>query len=136
MLPRPPRSTLFPYTTLFRSDPPHVHAHDAVEQVGLGLDPVSHAGDARVVEEDVDAALSLGDLLRERHRLSFIRHVELLCDRRAPDRGDRLPRTVDIDVSHHDSRALGSEEERAGASDARPRPGDDADLAVEPTHGF
>src|SRR5687767_15723025 len=28
MIRRPPRSTLFPYTTLFRSDPGHVHARD------------------------------------------------------------------------------------------------------------
>src|SRR3989449_7415453 len=28
MIRRPPRSTLFPYTTLFRSLPPSVHAHN------------------------------------------------------------------------------------------------------------
>src|SRR2546430_15176116 len=28
MIRRPPRSTLFPYTTLFRSDPPHVAIPD------------------------------------------------------------------------------------------------------------
>src|SRR3712207_8320092 len=33
MIRRPPRSTLFPYTTLFRSD--------------LGVDPVAHADDER-----------------------------------------------------------------------------------------
>src|SRR5690348_17412584 len=29
MMPRPPRSTLFPYTTLFRSHLRHLHAHAA-----------------------------------------------------------------------------------------------------------
>src|SRR5205807_4304383 len=28
MIPRPPRSTLFPYTTLFRSSPEHISAFD------------------------------------------------------------------------------------------------------------
>src|SRR3712207_7308659 len=58
MIRRPPRSTLFPYTTLFRSlplhqPPPAVHAHPArdvvpgriVERpVSLGLAPAEHAG--------------------------------------------------------------------------------------------
>src|SRR5437879_7933322 len=40
MIRRPPRSTLFPYTTLFRSrhwHHPHHTAFDLVEQVGLEL---------------------------------------------------------------------------------------------------
>src|SRR3712207_6875560 len=33
MIRRPPRSTLFPYTTLFRSDPNLTYAHDLVEEM-------------------------------------------------------------------------------------------------------
>src|SRR2546430_6540590 len=44
MIRRPPRSTLFPYTTLFRSEVrPRVHVGGAVVQVGRL--PVQRAGD-------------------------------------------------------------------------------------------
>src|SRR2546430_12649021 len=46
MIRRPPRSTLFPYTTLFRSRPVHLAAH-----APLGIDAQA-AGQAR--EADVD----------------------------------------------------------------------------------
>src|SRR5438270_9471824 len=39
MIPRPPRSTLFPYTTLFRSEPRRaIHAHPFAGNVGIGDD--------------------------------------------------------------------------------------------------
>src|SRR5260370_31075204 len=41
MIRRPPRSTLFPYTTLFRSDVPHV---EEVEADHGGGDPQDHCG--------------------------------------------------------------------------------------------
>src|SRR5690349_22558668 len=47
MLRRPPRSTLFPYTTLFRSTPPHfwslalLKARD-YERAGIPMLPVTH----------------------------------------------------------------------------------------------
>src|SRR3712207_8241791 len=49
MIRRPPRSTLFPYTTLFRSDPPGVPAHDlhddhAVVRLRRGVEPVDRVG--------------------------------------------------------------------------------------------
>src|SRR5215217_6119559 len=43
MIRRPPRSTLFPYTTLFRSPPDHAHAappERGLEQVAVGDDAV------------------------------------------------------------------------------------------------
>src|SRR2546426_9336176 len=48
MIRRPPRSTLFPYTTLFRSGEPFGQGFQQVEPFGLGdgEDPV---GDLRVV---------------------------------------------------------------------------------------
>src|SRR3712207_7561668 len=42
MIRRPPRSTLFPYTTLFRSDP--ARGEDAVQPVGRGRDAEHGAG--------------------------------------------------------------------------------------------
>src|SRR3712207_6885579 len=49
MIRRPPRSTLFPYTTLFRSDSTDLH-----ELLGLITDPVERlllSGQARTVHE-------------------------------------------------------------------------------------
>src|SRR3712207_6964337 len=65
MIRRPPRSTLFPYTTLFRSDAAHPHdpAADAAHAVDL------------VVRQRVQAVGVLGvrDLLDR--RVAVIRHV-------------------------------------------------------------
>src|SRR2546422_11279680 len=47
MIRRPPRSTLFPYTTLFRS-PPHGHAP------ALGVDPYGEPGGAVPAEQPLD----------------------------------------------------------------------------------
>src|SRR3712207_9458762 len=82
MIRRPPRSTLFPYTTLFRSDGGQDGEHDhgpeddrlappelaqellEVERVGLRRGP----GQARDVLDD---GLLL-DVLRDQHRASFL----------------------------------------------------------------
>src|SRR3712207_7999799 len=48
MIRRPPRSTLFPYTTLFRSDPRH--APTAAEQPGLVAQPSRPVGAHQAVE--------------------------------------------------------------------------------------
>src|SRR6266542_1234432 len=52
MIRRPPRSTLFPYTTLFRSRPQHLHLRDR-RRVGApdGLGPPG--GGARLGQPDV-----------------------------------------------------------------------------------
>src|SRR3712207_7266407 len=47
MIRRPPRSTLFPYTTLFRSRPPHVATRAGHPIEGRRASPVSDAGKAR-----------------------------------------------------------------------------------------
>src|SRR3712207_7789334 len=41
MIRRPPRSTLFPYTTLFRSDEPYPHSYHRLDRIGRLL---GHAG--------------------------------------------------------------------------------------------
>src|SRR5437588_7164589 len=48
MIRRPPRSTLFPYTTLFRSDEVHVFEHEAVAfQIVDSLDADTARGEDR-----------------------------------------------------------------------------------------
>src|SRR5688572_32358709 len=54
MLPRPPRSTLFPYTTLFRSQP---LAHDA-HRISRAID---HAEDVGVLGVDVARPQALAE---------------------------------------------------------------------------
>src|SRR2546430_11802869 len=44
MIRRPPRSTLFPYTTLFRSHQVPMFAHAAVAIIPLQLDPMRGVG--------------------------------------------------------------------------------------------
>src|SRR3712207_9595833 len=56
MIRRPPRSTLFPYTTLFRSSPPEGPDPHVVERGGevhLGLGAHRHQADPDVVAEAV-----------------------------------------------------------------------------------
>src|SRR2546427_1185262 len=62
MIRRPPRSTLFPYTTLFRSGGNHADGHDP----GLGVDPLERrrlpepeGAGARVAAVDAAAARDL-----------------------------------------------------------------------------
>src|SRR2546426_5870033 len=65
MIRRPPRSTLFPYTTLFRSDPPP--GRDRHDQHAFGIDGEG-PGATDVLGEDVDAkAGGHGDLARVGH---------------------------------------------------------------------
>src|SRR5690606_42014715 len=54
MIRRPPRSTLFPYTTLFRSDLPHALLHGA-----LGVIPPLLDGLDRVLDALFDVLLGL-----------------------------------------------------------------------------
>src|SRR5256885_8360274 len=53
MLRRPPISTLFPYTTLFRSHPEHSHHHH--EELDAGEEVVRAEGDPRHSGDHVDA---------------------------------------------------------------------------------
>src|SRR5256885_12668080 len=46
MIRRPPRSTLFPYTTLFRSASDRYHARDAADAVDVDYEPLAVIVDA------------------------------------------------------------------------------------------
>src|SRR5688572_32524036 len=60
MLRRPPRSTLFPYTTLFRSQPELMHADIADEDVVIGQGLTQVVDDAlRLEREGVVVAVPL-----------------------------------------------------------------------------
>src|SRR3712207_8637565 len=61
MIRRPPRSTLFPYTTLFRSDHALRAERPELREVGLFLVGAGRVGD-RVERDDDDAGVArLGD---------------------------------------------------------------------------
>src|SRR3712207_6999264 len=110
MIRRPPRSTLFPYTTLFRSEAT-VHAREAVARP-----PLLELGQARPHEE---AALGAG-------------HADVVAvglqveDRRARQQ----PRTASPRVHRERLVVLGGRRRRLGAR--RGTPGDPLDRLVEP----
>src|SRR2546429_6215444 len=72
MIRRPPRSTLFPYTTLFRSDSPGRH-------------PNGHPRRLRAADDGGEALeeLALADIARLRERRHGRRVVEVLRDRKS-----------------------------------------------------
>src|SRR2546425_2322204 len=54
MIRRPPRSTLFPYTTLFRSDPEEERDRDEEDEVGVeGPETVGPEGDVHAEHEEL-----------------------------------------------------------------------------------
>src|SRR5258708_22906732 len=61
MIRRPPRSTLFPYTTLFRS-PSHLHARDAL------IPPLDDLSGAQTKRETLSAIARAVELLSVRQR--------------------------------------------------------------------
>src|SRR5437868_13207204 len=74
MLPRPPRSTLFPYTTLFRSV---VHAlrHDLPRQAEAVLEPPARARLAALAE----LLPVVVDLRSEEHTSELQSRFDLVC---------------------------------------------------------
>src|SRR5256885_7785588 len=83
MIRRPPRSTLFPYTTLFRSEPFRIGERVRFRQVperiaGLGLD----AGRVRVRDPDPDLLGALGrpaQVRSEEHTSELQSPCNLVC---------------------------------------------------------
>src|SRR3712207_6870306 len=64
MIRRPPRSTLFPYTTLFRSAVGRVGEHAAGEQVAVEVgDQRAHVAHAERLVHAVEAAVAPHELL-------------------------------------------------------------------------
>src|SRR5687768_18180440 len=83
MIRRPPRSTLFPYTTLFRSRR-GLRTFEAFEQIGDALLDMHHrarrvaAGREAIdpLGERVDGAFEMAGIGRGRHRAAFHRSEE------------------------------------------------------------
>src|SRR2546430_17637163 len=78
MIRRPPRSTLFPYTTLFRSDRPRADELDVV----VTTDPAYERAEAEAECEQIDRRL---DGRRERRRAPVGREVDNLAHEHARD---------------------------------------------------
>src|SRR2546422_9159240 len=110
MIRRPPRSTLFPYTTLFRSAPVAAKPRVQICLAGLGLEHLRVDPLAREHGLEPPGGLELvarrvggvdGDVLREERRrlaaqraplLVRLRHLELADARRQPHGLGRRPR--------------------------------------------
>src|SRR3712207_7947942 len=80
MIRRPPRSTLFPYTTLFRSQPPQAPGNEACES--RGVKPKAdrnHPGDARSGERSEEHTSELQSRQYLVCRLLLEKKIPLLC---------------------------------------------------------
>ena len=123
-------------------DAADVDGHDPVPQLDRRLVQHADAGDARVVEQDVDPAERGDDVRRQGFGLGRIGHVDREARRPSPARAlASISRTVSaaaplIDVGDGHASALGREQQRRRSPDPGPGAGDEADLAVEPVrHG-
>src|SRR5690242_21528697 len=81
MIRRPPRSTLFPYTTLFRSG---LAAHGVRVVAGARrssaeLDQLAKQGQVRVLEVDLAEPGGPARLRSEEHTSELQSHVNLVC---------------------------------------------------------
>src|SRR5690242_21555732 len=84
---QPPRSSLFPYTTLFRSGRRKDWVAEALEQLSNGWHRTAGLGDRRVAElvrqDRIDILLDLSmhtkDSRSEEHTSELQSHVNLVC---------------------------------------------------------
>src|SRR5690349_23450031 len=79
MIRRPPRSTLFPYTTLFRSHPP-LGGEDPVRDVGVGAGPEQPGGEPVGGRDGAGCPVERGGLKRsEEHTSELQSRRDLVC---------------------------------------------------------
>src|SRR3712207_7878883 len=84
MIRRPPRSTLFPYTTLFRSHVERDRQRDEGEDVDPARSPLSPEAFARIVRDATDEQLAAGlqanrELRSEEHTSELQSRQYLVC---------------------------------------------------------
>src|SRR5256886_7302730 len=107
MIRRPPRSTLFPYTTLFRS-------RDAVDVAAAQEDLARrHAHHAARREQALQASCrgAVGACIEQRHDDAAVGDVEVNIARREPLPGDALPGAL---VGDDPGGLTGAKRRRAG----------------------
>src|SRR5207237_9851783 len=76
----PPRSTLFPYTTLFRSHQPRQRERHRAADETLCVTPRADGGEGGVGDRDVVEALELRREARsEEHTSELQSHLNLVC---------------------------------------------------------
>src|SRR5688572_6116401 len=114
MSPQPPRSTLFPYTTLFRSRPCRLSARAAGRTglpAGTAASALEHLGAPEIVDlyDALDHLVAIHD--DDRSDLALLEDVEHFRRERRPVDGDRIP--------GHDV-AGGAVEQVQGAADLPP----------------
>src|SRR3712207_8490370 len=96
MIRRPPRSTLFPYTTLFRSDRPHHDRQRALDDVAYpqGLREVQPG----VEEDDLDARRHPGHHRSEEHTSELQSRQYLVCRLLLEKKNKTKNKTCSIDL--------------------------------------
>src|SRR2546430_6592416 len=97
MIRRPPRSTLFPYTTLFRSHKPHRDAEPAGEDGG---DEADLEGEERDAEHFAVAREQQGDGARSEEHTSELQSqsnlvCRLLLEKKKTKKGEQPPHVVE-----------------------------------------
>src|SRR2546426_8626354 len=84
MIRRPPRSTLFPYTTLFRSDGHAGRARDAVAGLRTPHERSTGERQHRRRSDMVEEAAESGSADREKDSLAFLRSEEHTSELQSP----------------------------------------------------
>src|SRR3989449_3620186 len=147
MIRRPPRSTLFPYTTLFRSLGQHerAHEHDAVAEetrrAGRRLAHEEHH-DPRVGDDDARRLPEREPIARDQEVREHdrVHGVEVEDDRRVGRARERRPDVHRPDLGDEEQRHdeerphLGTPESEAGEPSREPRPERDHDAADDEAH--
>src|SRR5437899_9450385 len=100
MIPRPPRSTLFPYTTLFRSQ--RRHGAMSLDVAGADRLPLARIGDDDVAEPLLEILEVVGETRSEEHtsELQSLRHLvcRLLLEKKKNTRHRKCDRPTCPDV--------------------------------------
>src|SRR2546430_12951149 len=97
MIRRPPRSTLFPYTTLFRSAPQHVEGLALVRQ-GLLKSPLRQEQGAQVVQAVGQVGVPVGR--SEEHTSELQSQSNLVCRLLLEKKKHNTENTVNLRIDY------------------------------------
>src|SRR3712207_9413719 len=110
MIRRPPRSTLFPYTTLFRSDPPYIPEFAQAGFLAPVPDDLAGRVTEGVVQSSIDSATWDGELVA----IPFWANTQLLWYRQSVAEAAGLDMTQPVTWEQLVTAAQRSEERRVG----------------------